>query len=162
MTSAYKQDHGNGIIVYADDYVKTGKWVFDCNNSRLISREPLPIPISELEKSGRLTIGDMYDLIGADREQAKAAIKAFTKVNGWHEKLHYLYSALNTSSSLNLHVFYLLGKHHDRSWALRVNQWIDGNNRSSFEITADPYDPETYIDYAKALQSAAKSCAVPQ
>ncbi|MGY2292096.1 hypothetical protein ACW9H6_20210 [Pseudomonas sp. SDO528_S397] len=41
MTSVYKQDYGNGVVVYADDYVKTGRWVFDCGYSRLISRQPL-------------------------------------------------------------------------------------------------------------------------
>jgi hypothetical protein len=44
MTSIYKRDFGNGIVVYADKFVKTGEWVFDCSSSRLINRQPLPPP----------------------------------------------------------------------------------------------------------------------
>lgn len=158
----YKQDFGNGVVVYADDFVKTGKWVFDCNNSRLISREPLAAPISELEGTGRLAISDMYSVKDADREQAKAAIRAVTGIDGWYRNLRYRYSSLNESSDLNSHVFDLLAKHDGRQWALKVRQRLGYRGESSFKITVEPYDPATYVDYAKALQNAAKSCPAPQ
>ena len=162
MTSVYKQDYGNGVVVYADDFVKTGKWVFDCSNSRLISRQPLPAPLAELEESGDLTIGRMYSLSDADEAQAKEAIRAITRIDGWYKKLSYRYSGLSENSNLDLHIFDLLARHDGRRWALNVWQWLDSRNGSSFKINAEPYDPETYMDHAKLLQAAAKSCPVPQ
>lgn len=126
MTSVYKTDFGNGVVIYADDYVSTGKWLFDCGYSRLISREPLSVPLPELEKSGRLTIRDTYLPKGFDNAQATAAIKAITAINGWHERLRYLYSGLNNSSNLDTHVFGLLASHNGQARALRVRQWIEG------------------------------------
>ena len=161
MTSIYKQDYGNGVVVYADDFVKTGKWVFDCSNSRLISRQPLPAPLAELEEFGRLTIGNMHYLKTTDREQAKVAIRAITGLEGWYDKLSYRYSHLSENSDLNLHIFDFLARYDGRPWALNVWQWLD-QGKSSFKVTAEPYDPETYMDYARSLQAAAKSCPVPQ
>lgn len=162
MTSVYKTDLGNGVVIYADDYVETGRWVFDCDYSRLISREPLPVPIAALERSGKLTIGKMYALNDLDEEQAKKAIRAITTMPDWYKSLRYLYSSLGESSDLRTHVFDLLAKHDGRQWALRVRQNVDYSGESNFKITAEPYDPETYVDYAKALQAAAKSCPAPQ
>ncbi|SDY77252.1 hypothetical protein [Pseudomonas sp. NFIX28] len=162
MTSIYKTDFGNGVVIYADDYVKTGRWVFDCEYSRLISREPLPVPLSELENAGKLTIGNMFFLKDSDKEPAKEALRAITGIRDWYKSLRYLYSSLDEYSDLNTHVFDLLAKHDGREWALRVRQNVDYSGKSSFKVTAEPYDPQTYMDYAKALQTAAKSCPVPQ
>ncbi|SFP76277.1 hypothetical protein SAMN03159489_01625 [Pseudomonas sp. NFPP07] len=162
MTSIYKTDFGNGVVIYADDYVKTGRWVFDCEYSRLISREPLPVPLSELENAGKLTIGNMFFLKDSDKEPAKEALRAITGIRDWYKSLRYLYSSLDEYSDLNTHVFDLLAKHDGRQWALRVRQNVDYRGESSFKVTAEPYDSETYVDYAKALQAAAKSCPVPQ
>lgn len=162
MTSVYKQDFGNGVIVYADKYVNTGRWVFDCDYSRLISREPLPVPVSELESAGKLTIGNMFYLKDTDKQPAEQALKAITGVPGWYKQLRYLYSALNESSELDGHDFDLITQHDGRAWALRVSQWVGSDGKSSFKVTAEPYDSETYVDYVKALQAAAKSCPAPQ
>lgn len=162
MTSVYKTDLGNGVVIYADDYVETGRWVFDCEYSRLISREPLPVPISALEQGGKLTIGNMYALSEQDVEPAKKAIRAITAMPEWYKSLRYLYSSLGESGDLRTHVFDVLAKHDGRQWALRVRQNVGYSGESSFKVTAEPYDPETYVDYAKALQAAAKSCSVPQ
>jgi len=162
MTSVYNRDFGNGVVVYADDFVKTGKWVFDCSNSRLISRQPLVAALAEIEEFGEIAIGRMYSLSNADEAQAKLAIKAITGVEDWYKKLSYRYSYIGEDSNLSLHAFDLLAWHEGRRWALNVNQWLDSKNRSSFKIIAEPYDPETYMDYAKSLQAAAKSCPVPQ
>jgi hypothetical protein len=162
MTSIYKQDYGNGVVVYADDFVKTGKWVFDCSNSRLVSRQPLVAPFVELEESGELAIGRMFYLSDAEEAQARLAIKAITGIEGWYKKLYYRFSYIGEDNNLSLHAFDLLTWHEGRRWALNVDQWLDSENRSSFKIIAEPYDPETYMDYAKSLQAAAKSCPVPQ
>lgn len=161
MTSIYKQDFGNGLVIYADDYVKTGRWVFDCEYSRLISRVPLPVPVAELQQSGKLTIGPMYALSNVDEMQAIEAIKEITKIEGWYTKLRYRYSALDESSNLTFHDFDLFARHDGRLWALTVSQWLH-RNRSSFKITAEPYDPEHYMDHAKMLKVAAASCPTPQ
>lgn len=162
MTSVYKKDLGNGVVIYADDYVKSGHWVFDCEYRRLISREPLPAPIAELDRANKLTIGDMYALNDADEKLAKVAIRSITAIPDWHKSLRYRYSVLSENSELNSHVFYLLTKYNGKAWALRVWQEIGYDGKSSFDITAEPYDPATYVDHAKALQAAVKSCPAPQ
>ena len=67
----------------------------------------------------------------------------------WYKTLRYRYSVLGENSDLNSHVFNLLAKHDGRTWALRVWQEIGYDGESSFDITAEPYDPETYVNYAK-------------
>lgn len=162
MTSVYKTDMGNGVVIYADDYVKTGRWVFHCGRTRLISRQPLPVPMAELERANKPTIRDMYALSDADEKLAKAAIRAITATPDWYKSLRYYSSFLGENSDLNSHVFDLLAKHEGRQWILKVWQEVEYDGESSFGITAEPYDPETYVDYAKALQAAAKSCPAPQ
>lgn len=162
MTSIFHQDLGNGVVIYADDYVNTGKWVFDCRNARLISREPLPVPIAELEHTEKFTIGKMYALSDQDEELAKEVIKAVTEMPNWFESLRYRYSFLGESSDLNSHTFDMVVSHAGRKWGLEVWQEIGYDGESSFDITAEPYDPTIYVDYAKAMEEAASSCSVPQ
>ncbi|WP_371369022.1 hypothetical protein ACA097_05605 [Pseudomonas sp. QL9] len=162
MTSIYKKDLGNGVVIYADDYVKTGLWVFDCKYRRLISRQPLPVPIDELERTNRLTIGKMYALSGDDKNHAKVVIRAVTEIPDWYKNLRYRYSVLGESSNLNGHSFEMTASLDGRKWGLEIWQEIGYDGDSSFDITAEPYDPETYVDHAKALQAAAKSCPIPQ
>lgn len=162
MTSVYKTDMGNGVVIYADDFVKTGRWVFHCGRSRLISREPLPIPTADLELTNKLTIGKMYALGSADEKIAKVVARAITTTPGWYKSLSYRYSILSENSDLNSHIFGMLAIHYGRKWVLKVWQWIDSKSASSFEVTAEPYNPETYVDYARELQVAVKSCPVLQ
>jgi hypothetical protein len=162
ITSIYKTDFGSGVVIYADDYVKTGNWVFYCNKSRLISRQPLPEPIAQLEASDTLTIGGMYLSKDTEKNQAVEAIRALVEVAGWYNKLNYRYSILGEYSYIEVHVFGFLGRHNGRSGALKVSQLLNGRSKSSFKIIAEPYDPETYMDHSKMLQVAAKSCPVPQ
>ncbi len=162
MTSVYKKDLGNGVVIYADDYVKSGLWVFDCKYRRLISREPLPAPLAELDAVGKLTIGNMYALSEGDQSLAKEAIRSIAGIPEWYKDLRYLYSGLDEYSDLRYHTFYLMAKHAGRTWAVEVDQSIGYDGKSNFKVTATPYDPETYVDYAEALQAAAKSCPAPQ
>lgn len=162
MASVYKTDMGNGVVIYADDYVKTGHWIFHCGRSRLISRKPLPVPVMALEQAKKLNIGNMYALSDADEKLARQAIQSITTASGWYKSLRYRYSVLGENSELNSHVFDLLAKYEGRMWALRVWQEIGYDGESSFDITAEPYDPATYVDYAKAMEEAASSCSVPQ
>lgn len=161
MTSVYKQDYGNGVVVYADDYVKTGRWVFDCGYSRLISRQPLPVPLAELEATGKLTIGSAY-LKEEDEQPAREALRAITGVRDWYRGLRYLYSGLDETSDLSMHFFDLIAEHGGRSWALKVIQSIRSGGKSVFTVTTQPYDPATYVDYNRALQDASTSCPVRQ
>lgn len=162
MTSTYKKDLGNGVVIHADKYVKTGQWVFDCEYRRLINRKPLPTPEKELSATEKFTIGRMYALDEADRKSAKEVITATLESSNWHKNLHYLYSGLSDNSEIRYHTWYLLTKYLGRNWAIEVDQSIDYAGVSSFEVNAKPYDPETYVDYAKALQIASKSCPKPQ
>ncbi|URF03444.1 hypothetical protein [Cupriavidus campinensis] len=115
MMSVYKTDFGNGVIIYADDYVDTGRWVFDCEYSRLVSREPLPVPFDELERTEEFNIWDGY-LKTADQQPAKEALAAITSVPHWYKNLRYLYSGLDDYSDLSAHIFDLVAEHAGRSW----------------------------------------------
>ncbi len=161
MMSVYKTDLGNGVVIYADDYVKTGRWVFDCEYSRLISREPLSVPFSELENVGKLTIGNAL-LKEIDEQPAKEALNVITSTRDWYKNLRYRYSVLDENSDLNSHAFYLVAQHAGRSWAVEVDQSIGHDSKSHFTVTIEPYDADIYVDYAKAIQAAAKSCPAPQ
>ena len=48
MTSVFKKDLGNGVVIYADDYVKTGRWIFDCEVS------PFDQPCAAARANGRV------------------------------------------------------------------------------------------------------------
>ncbi|WP_175651593.1 hypothetical protein [Pseudomonas sp. Marseille-P9899] len=76
--SVYNTDLGNGVVIYGDQYVKSGRWVFDCKYSRAISRERLPAPLAELSVLETLTFGQMYYFNGRDVDSAKEAITAIT------------------------------------------------------------------------------------
>lgn len=162
MTSIYNKDLGNGVVIYADDYVKTGKWVFDCKYRRLISRIPLPAPLDELKSTEKFTTRNMYTLSGTEKKTAKELIEKTTKSPNWYRDLKYLYSVLNDYSDIDSHVFYLITSHSGIAWAIEVDQSIEHDGKSEFKISATPYNPETYVDYAKALQAAVKSCPAPQ
>jgi hypothetical protein len=105
---------------------------------------------------------DMTYLDGALKNQAKVAIRAITGISGWYKKLSYRYSYVGESSELDMHTFDLLAKHDGQVWALNVWQRLDNQGKSSFDISAEPYEPDTYVDYAKALQAAINSCPIPQ
>lgn len=162
MTSVYKTDMGNGVVIYADDYVKTGHWVFDCGYSRLISRQPLPVPLQEIRSAYNIRIGKMYDLNDTDNALAKEVIRDLMRNPDWYKGLSYLYSGLDESSNLRYHSYYLFTKHLDRTWPIELDQSIGYDGKSEFQITARPYDPKTYVDYRTALWAAANSCPVLQ
>ncbi|QXH47622.1 hypothetical protein KSS93_06800 [Pseudomonas xanthosomatis] len=161
MTSVYKKDLGNGVVIYADDYVKSGDWVFDCRYSRLVNRNALPVPASKLAQS-KYSFGSMYYLSKADQETAKALIRATTATPDWYRNLRYVYSGLSEYSDITAHLFDLLTEYEGRTWGLRVREHIQYDGSSDFNITAEPYDPKTYVDYARAIETAAKSCPAPQ
>jgi len=162
VMSVYKTDFGNGVVVYADDYVASGQWVFDCDYSRLVSRVPLPVPFLEIESTEEFDIWEGY-LKKADEQPAKEALAAITSVPRWYKDLRYLYSGLNDFSDLSAHRFHLIAEHAGRSWGVRVRQSISYYGKSDgFTLSIEPYDPETYVDYDKAFQAAIKSCPAPQ
>ncbi|WP_369989597.1 hypothetical protein [Pseudomonas xanthosomatis] len=162
MTSVYKKDLGNGVVIYADDYVKSGRWVFDCEYSRLIGRQPVTVPISELKSASKLTIGSMYSLKQTDLPIAKSMIRAVTAGSEWHKNLRYLYSGIDEYGNIIMHGFDMLVEYDHRQWSLRIWQHIQSSGTSAFLATANLYDPETYVDYTKALEAALKSCPAPQ
>ncbi|WP_397449985.1 hypothetical protein [Pseudomonas sp. NA-150] len=161
MTSVFKKDLGNGVVIYADDYVKSGLWVFDCKYRRLISRKPLPVPIAELVNSEKLPVQSIYILDKRDEVLAKEVVRKVTEVSNWYQELSYLYSVLGENSELSSHTFYLITRHEGRLWAVEIDQEIR-YGRSHFSASARPYDPYTYVDYPKALMSALTTCPVLQ
>ncbi|PXF32877.1 hypothetical protein WH50_01600 [Pokkaliibacter plantistimulans] len=163
MTSVYNTDFGNGLVIYADDYVRSGKWVFDCSYSRLISREPLPVPLLELSRAKDISFStNLSSSNKGDTTLAKEVINAVTSTPGWYNGLRYLYSGLDENSDLTFHSYDMVTQYQAQPWAIRVGQDIEFDGTSSFNINAFPYDPATYVDYAKAMEEAASSCSVPQ
>ncbi|WXL25263.1 hypothetical protein WG219_18465 [Ectopseudomonas mendocina] len=104
----------------------------------------------------------LYSLNDDEQILASEVVRKITALPRWYENLRYLYSSLNESSNLKTYVFDMIVKHDAELWALRVRQNIGNDGVSRFKVTAEPYNPETYVDYAKALQAAAQSCPVAQ
>lgn len=159
-TSVYKTDFGNGMVIYGDSYVKSGRWVFDCKRSLVINRERehLPVPFKELAEQERIRVGKTY----RDSASVKDAIRSITASPEWFRGLTYVYSGLGESGGINVHKFFLLAEHEGVMWALEVYQFISLIGKSRFYVFGKRYDPETYVDYDKAFEAAVKSCPAPQ
>lgn len=162
LTSVYKKDLGNGVVIYGDEYVKTGLWVFDCKYSRLINREPLPAPLAELGAIENFTLGQVLSFDGREVVSAKEAIIAITSMPEWYKSLQYVYSGLGESSRIDGQKFFMVADHAGRRWAIEVHEALRLRGGSRFTLTGRPYDPETYVDYTKAFEAAVKSCPAPQ
>jgi len=162
MTSIFKTDLGNGVVIYADDYVKSGNWVFDCDYSRLISRPPLPPPFDHLKQKIPPKTLSIFPLSPTDKAIAKELIQKLAKESQWHQDLRYLYSGIGENSELSQHWFYTTTEYENRIWAIYLIQAVENEERSRFYILATPYDPETFVDYEKAMQQAKASCPTPQ
>ncbi|MDR0279479.1 MAG: hypothetical protein LBJ37_16495 [Paucimonas sp.] len=128
----------------------------------MISRVPLPVPIGELKKANKLSLGKMYHLSEAEKELAKEVIATVIAMHDWYQSLEYRYSVLDENSDLNSHLFGLLVEHEDRLWVFTIWQKIHGNGESSFTVIPEEYDPETYLNHAKALEIAEQSCTASQ
>jgi len=162
MTSKFNQDMGNGVVIYADKYVESGDWVFDCNYSRLISRSPLPPPLDHLKQEARPKPTSTYSLSPSDRATANEIIQKLTKESNWHSNLRYVFSTVSENSKLSQHLFNTTTEHENRTWVIYLFQAIENEEWSRFYIAAAPYAPETFIDYEKAMQQARASCPTPQ
>lgn len=162
LTSVYKKDLGNGVVIYGDEYVKSGLWVFDCRYSRVISRKRLPAPLMELSSLKKLNFGKMYYLDRRDVASAKEAIIAITSMPEWYKNLQYVYSGLGESSRIDGQKFFVVADHGGRRWAIEIYEAIRLSGDSRFTVTGRLYDPETYVDYSKAFKAAVMSCPAPQ
>lgn len=162
ITSVYKTDLGNGVVIYADDYVNSGHWVFDCEYSRLVSRAPLPVPLEELSAVKKITVGELKYLGRVDVPAAKEALSAIVARPEWYGSLEYVYSGVGEQSEIWRHKFFGLAEYAGVKWAVEVSQVLRLRGGAKFVVTGRPYDPETYVDYTKAFESAVKSCPAPQ
>ncbi len=160
--SVYNTDLGNGVVIYGDQYVKSGRWVFDCKYSRAISRKHLPAPLTELSALEKLNLGEMYFLNRRDVPFAKEAITAITAVPEWYKDLQYIYSGVGENSKIGSHKFFVLANYAGVTWAVEVSESLRLSGSSRFVLTGRPYNPETYVDHTKAIEVAVKSCPAPQ
>ena len=160
--SVYNTDLGNGVVIYGDEYVKSGRWVFDCKYSRAIGRERLPAPLSEIGDVKEFAFGQLLYFDGRDVASAKDAVVAVTSVPDWYKDLQYAYSGVGENSKIGIHKFFVVADYASRRWAIEVFQSLRSNGNSRFVLTGRPYDPETYVDYTKAFDAAVKSCPAPQ
>lgn len=161
-TSVYKTDFGNGMVIYADDYVNSGRWVFDCRYTRLISRERLPPPLEELSVMEAVPIGKMHFMDNLEAAFTKKAIEAITAKPGWYKNLQYVYSSLGEFTGIQRHKFFLVVDYAGHQWAVEVSQKLWSNGKYRFDLGGRRYDPETYVDYHKAFNAAVASCPGPQ
>ena len=162
ITSVYKTDLGNGVVLYADDYVNSGHWVFDCGYSRLVSRAPLPVPLDELNAGKKIAVGELKHLGRLDEPAAKEAISAIIARPEWYGSLEYVYSGVGERSEIWRHKFFGLADYAGIRWAIEVSQVLRLRGGAKFVVIGKPYDPETYVDYTKAFDAAVKSCPAPQ
>jgi len=161
-TSVYKTDLGNGVVIYGDEYVESGRWVFDCKYSRVIGRERLPVPLNEISEVKDFAFGQMLYFNGRYITSAKDAVVAVTSVPDWYKDLQYVYSGVGENSRIGSHKFFLVADYAGHRWAVEVSQSLRSNGNSRFVLTGRLYDPETYVDYTKAFDAAVKSCPAPQ
>lgn len=162
MTSVYKKDFGNGMVIYADDYVNSGRWVFDCRYTRLISRERLPPPLEELSALEVVPVGKMYFMDNLEAAFTKKAIEAITTRPGWYSGLQYVHSSLGEFTGIRRHKFFLVADYAGHRWAVEASHNPKSNGKYRFNISGRRYDPETYVDYDKAFKAALTSCPAPQ
>ncbi|MFK3773380.1 hypothetical protein [Pseudomonas sp. NPDC089406] len=156
----FKIDNGMTGTTYAGQYVKTGKWVFDCNNGRLISRIPLAPPMAAFEKNQySIAPSNINPLSGSEKAIAAQLINTLTHDD--YEKLQYRFSMQDDSSVVWVHSYYLIKHHAERDWAIEILQF-SWSNSDSFRADARPYNPAEYVDHAKALSAALVSCPSPQ
>ncbi|QXH49672.1 hypothetical protein KSS94_17155 [Pseudomonas fakonensis] len=159
--TTFKTDLGNGVVIYADDYVKTGKWVYDCGYTRLVSREPLPVPMKELAAAGKISwVINTFPIDKAEKAEALKVIEALDAKD--YQGLVYVYSGLDEESEIRHHKFRLLKEHAGRTWVAEITQVVGRKGDRQFYAAAAPYDEATYVDYNKALNAAAVSCPQPQ
>ncbi len=159
-TTPFKLYNGMSGTTYAGQYVKTGKWVFDCNNGRLISRTPLPPPLAALRKI-KLPIESLmiHSLNSADRAVATQLINTLHPDD--YKSLRYRFSAQNDDSVVWQHNYYLIKHHAGRDWVIEINQF-SWSKSDSFVAEAIPYDAAQYVDHPKAQSAAVVSCPAPQ
>lgn len=166
ITSVYKTNSGISGFIYADRFVKTGEWVFDCDYARLIKREPISVPVTELEDVRNLPIKPVS--YGAFSEQEQAAITAITGSDGWQRGLRYLSSGFRSDllpgfdEYVNAHYFHRMDTYAGQQWELKVIQRINAKRPSRFELTIRPSHPNHYVDHDVALKRALTSCSVNQ
>lgn len=165
MTSAYKTEREHGIIIYADNYVKSGIWVYDCDFARLISRTPYPPPTEDPATAKEFNVGrGILHLRPEHRGPAAEAIAHLTAQPSWHLNLRYVFSGLDHRGDLSTHVFQTVIEHDGGKWGLHITQFypaLDGSSRS-YWVRIRPYDPDNHLDYDKAFKAALESCPVPQ
>ncbi|WP_369987088.1 hypothetical protein [Pseudomonas xanthosomatis] len=159
-TTPFKLDTGMSGVIYAGQYVKTGKWVFDCEYGRLVSRAPLPPPIAALKKAKRpLKLISAYSLNDTDKAVAIQLVKDLGPDD--YEKLKYRFSAQGEDSEIQFHSYYLIKNYSGREWAVDVSQ-LNAGQYNYFSAAAVPYVATEYVDHEKALKAAAVSCPQPQ
>lgn len=79
----YTTDYGKGVTVYADRYVKSEEWVYNCKRSFLVSRVAKVFPSEHFESEGEVSIGPIW-LYPHRKIIAKAFIDAVITHNDWH------------------------------------------------------------------------------
>jgi hypothetical protein len=93
----YTTDWGNGVVIVADRYVKSGEWVYNCARWHLVSKTPRPFPTEHFMKSKYIKID--YDKSSPkERDTAKDFINDTLKKENWHESLHYVDTYIDESS----------------------------------------------------------------
>lgn len=157
----YTTDYGNGVTVYADRYVNTGEWVYNCKRSFLVSRVAKVFPSEHFKSEGEISIGPI--LLYPHKELiAKAFISAVIADKDWHAKLEYVKTGIDETSSLSDHYFQFTTDYEGSLWTISVGHPHDLNRDNEYSITAKPYDPATHMTHESALRESRISCPKPQ
>ncbi|GAB7532689.1 hypothetical protein PS3A_51040 [Pseudomonas sp. 3A(2025)] len=157
MPTHYTTDMGNGVTVYADKYVNSGEWVYNCQKMYLVSRISRPFPVQHFLDNAILSKGHIW-LSPELKHSALALIETITEIPDWYRPLTYSVSGLGEDSSISYHSYWLITEFENRPWVISVGQPHSRVDRHDYYITAKPYDPATHRTYERAMSEALTSC----
>jgi hypothetical protein len=157
----YTTDWGNGVIIQADKYVRSGAWVYDCKGSFLISRIPRDILLENLVDRSKIET-NLTHLPSEKKKFAEELIKAYLAAPNWHQNLRYTRTNLYEDSRIADHDFEATTRHKEISWKLILSQPDKLEKDNRYLITATPHDPASHKTYETLLKEARVSCPKPQ
>jgi hypothetical protein len=154
-------DWGNGVIIQAEKYVRSGAWVYDCKGSFLISRIPKDILLENLVDRSKIET-NLTHLPSEKKKFAEELIKAYLATPNWHQNLRYTRTNLYEDSRIADHDFEATTRHKEISWKLILSQPDKLEKDNRYLITATPHDPASHKTYETLLKEARVSFPKPQ
>lgn len=159
--SDYATPWGNGVIIVGDRYVKSGKWVYDCDQWRLVSKKPIPFPTEHFKIHDQIEI-DLFLYPPKKRKATGEFINHVLSKENWYNDLRYTDTYINESSQIYSHRFTLTSVYNNEQWVLSIRQRDNLKLKRVYSASAEPYDARHHKSHSDLLQAAKTSCPGPQ